>query len=226
MVTTYDMNVLLTTLFARAELRQTDAAVPLCLPGVADDGYLSLAIKYATPNICVIYATLKADDHPENLAKVNAAVHTLETRGLLVEITKALHANFLRRTPVVPSRELCGSIVGYGVDVALALVKENATGQMSTFNVPVFALTQTPKRMLRKLQAVYAKSEEPSANPNSFEYLLKNDNEIFYVNRNEKVTVVFMAERGLPDQSLGAAYERMWEKIIADPVNFFIPTAA
>ena len=102
-VTPYDMNVLLITLFARPAIRQTDASVPVCLPGVADDGYLSLAIKYVTPNICVIFATLNAEDHPECMARANDVARILETRGLVFEITKSLRDNFLRRSPVVPS---------------------------------------------------------------------------------------------------------------------------
>ena len=66
------------------------------------------------------------------------------------------------------------------------------------------------------------KSEEPGADQKNFEYMSKSENEVIYVNRNDKVTVVFLANRALVDQSLGDAYVRMRDWIDGNESYFFI----
>jgi hypothetical protein len=97
------MNALIVAILSKPILLKAETDIPICLPGVADDGFLRLAIKYITPNIGIIFAILGKEDCGECLAKANDIAKIIEGRGLVAEITKEIKSNYLSRGPVAPT---------------------------------------------------------------------------------------------------------------------------
>ena len=95
------MNLLLTTVLAHPYVKMADMAVPICLPGIADDGFLYLTIKYVTPNIGIIFACMKPDCFHECLSKANIISQELKNKGLLEKITKEIYHNYVEKSPIV-----------------------------------------------------------------------------------------------------------------------------
>ncbi len=106
-----DMNVILTTILAHPAVTKTETSMPLCLPGVADDGFLYFTIKFCTPNIGVIFASLNHEHFYECLAKANDIALALEQQQLIPGLTQAIRDNYITKSPIVPTslcdRESC-----------------------------------------------------------------------------------------------------------------------
>ena len=97
----YDMNLILTTVLAHPSIRMVESLTPLCLPGIADDGFLYLTVRYITPNIGVIFAAISPDSFFPCLAKAHIIAQELQSQGLLPELTKAIQQNYLMNSPIV-----------------------------------------------------------------------------------------------------------------------------
>ncbi len=100
-VNAYDLNMIVTMLYARPRVLTATACVPLCLPGIADDGYLYLTIRCVTPNLIIIFVTLSPDSYPHCLAKANDIALKLEQLGAVSEVTKAVRENYLECDSIV-----------------------------------------------------------------------------------------------------------------------------
>jgi len=104
-----DMNAILITILARPYLRCMDVKVSICLPGIAGDGYLNFTVKYLTPNVGIVFATLESNTFYECLGKVNIIAEELRKQNLISEINKAIEQNYLTTIPITPN----GSIHHY-----------------------------------------------------------------------------------------------------------------
>jgi len=100
-----DMNLILITVLAHPSIRRADTSSPLCLPGIADDGYLYFTIKYVTPNIGIIFISLSPENFYECLAKANKVADELKAGDLVADITKSIHQNYIVTAPIVPNRK-------------------------------------------------------------------------------------------------------------------------
>ena len=100
-ISPYDMNLILITVLAHPSIRRADTSSPLCLPGIADDGYLYFTIKYITPNVGIIFVSLSADNFYNCLARAN--VISLELQEFMGDITKAIQQNYVVTLPIAPN---------------------------------------------------------------------------------------------------------------------------
>lgn len=98
-----DMNAILITILARPYLRCIDAGISICLPGIAGDGYLKFTVKYLTPNLGIVFATLDPNTFFECLGKANIIAAELQRLNLVTEVHKAIEQNYLVKTPIAPS---------------------------------------------------------------------------------------------------------------------------
>jgi hypothetical protein len=98
-----DMNAILITILARPYLRCMDVGTSICLPGIAEDGYLNFTVKYLTPNLGIIFATLESNTFYECLGKANVIAEELRKQNLIPEINKAIEQNYLTTIPITPN---------------------------------------------------------------------------------------------------------------------------
>lgn len=98
-----DMNAILITILARPYLRCMDVSTPLCLPGIAGDGYLYFTMKFLSPNVGIVFATLASDTFYECLAKANDIAQELQWQNLIPELNKLIEQNYISTTPIVPT---------------------------------------------------------------------------------------------------------------------------
>jgi len=98
-----DMNLIIITVLAHASIRRADTETPLCLPGIAEDGFLYFTIKYVTPNIGVIFGSLSPDSFYDSLAKANLIGNDLKTLGFLHELTLEIKNNYVITRPIAPN---------------------------------------------------------------------------------------------------------------------------
>ncbi len=102
-ITPQDLNMLITTVLAHPSFRRTFTTSPLCLSGIADDGYIYLTTKYIAPNIGVLFVSQYPESFHSCLAKIDNIALALDHLGLVREITNAIRDNYLVRSVIVPN---------------------------------------------------------------------------------------------------------------------------
>jgi hypothetical protein len=108
-INAYDLNAMLTTLLAHPSFRCVGSSWPLCFPGVSDEGYLYLTVKYFTPNIGVVFVSLNAEDFYDCMAKAISIGQALRQEQLLTPLENAIIFNYLQLNSIVPNGTLCPS---------------------------------------------------------------------------------------------------------------------
>lgn len=88
-VSPVDMNIILTTIQSHPVVKRSPTSLPICLPGVSDEGFLYLTIKYMNPLIGVIYTSLSQDQFAECLEQANTILTILEKEGINDKLTLA-----------------------------------------------------------------------------------------------------------------------------------------
>ena len=102
-VNAYDLNAMLITLLAHPSLRCVASARPLCFPGITEEGYLHLTVKYFTANIGVVFVSLEAEDFYGCMAQAINIGHIMEQEQLLVTLENALLFNYVESMSIVPN---------------------------------------------------------------------------------------------------------------------------
>ncbi len=102
-----DMNALMIYILSKPALLTGETTFPLCLPGVADDGFLQFFSKFMTPNIGIIFAAIRKEDMTDFAEKANNMAKRLEEIGFVAQITKSIQENYLTRSPIVPNSTFC-----------------------------------------------------------------------------------------------------------------------
>ena len=104
-----------------------------------------------------------------------------------------------------------------------AVIKDSLYGQICTFNLPAFALMKRHKRLLRKLEAAFNKSEEPRDSASPFEYIERFDKEdsiaVYCINAR---TIVALGNVTTPSKDLANACELLNEFVGEDEERYFI----
>jgi len=94
-----DMNIILTTIQSHPAVKRAATSLPICLPGVSDEGFLYLTIKYMTPLIGIIYTSLLQDQFAECLEQANLVASTLEKEGITEKLNIAYKKHYI--TPAI-----------------------------------------------------------------------------------------------------------------------------
>eukprot|EP00826_Nyctotherus_ovalis_P005300 TRINITY_DN11195_c0_g1_i4.p2 TRINITY_DN11195_c0_g1~~TRINITY_DN11195_c0_g1_i4.p2 ORF type:complete len:127 (+),score=22.99 TRINITY_DN11195_c0_g1_i4:492-872(+) len=83
-----DMNVILSTIQSHPAVKKTTTLLPICLPGVSDEGFLYLTIKYSTASVGILYGSLMRESFPECMKAANEVDLVLQQEGIDKVITK------------------------------------------------------------------------------------------------------------------------------------------
>eukprot|EP00826_Nyctotherus_ovalis_P008738 TRINITY_DN1226_c0_g1_i2.p1 TRINITY_DN1226_c0_g1~~TRINITY_DN1226_c0_g1_i2.p1 ORF type:complete len:239 (-),score=64.66 TRINITY_DN1226_c0_g1_i2:64-780(-) len=207
----YDMNVIVTAILARPQIK-TSAHFQLCLPGISDDGYLSFTVKYVTPNLIVMFVTLNPEDHAQCLAKADSIGRALEQHGLVQDITKSIKENYLESECLMEG----------SAEMIPAIIKDNQYNQVLTYNLPFFSLTPGQRKKLRKMEETYQKSIEPGAHKSECSYLLKTINETNYISVKDNKSIILLGNNHVSDKLLVKTAARIRKSITANEDAFFI----
>lgn len=108
------------------------------------------------------------------------------------------------------------------MDIICALIKEKSTGQMAAFNFPSMANTKEDKRILKILEGIYIKSEEPQKGPEKFEYIERYEKEVGYLEMDNQYTILLLASGSMSDEDVRAASVQLHDRLLLDPQHFFI----
>lgn len=103
-ISAYDMNVILITIESHPAVKKAATSLPLCLPGISDEGFLYLTIKYATPLIGIVYVSLANEDFFNCLEKANELSAIFEKEEIYTQITKCYNEFYIEKIPIVPNR--------------------------------------------------------------------------------------------------------------------------
>ena len=85
-----DMNVLLSTIQSHPAVKKTMTTLPICLPGISDEGFIYLIIKYITPDIGIIYASLAQDNFIDCKNSIDKLDSVFISEGINKSITKCI----------------------------------------------------------------------------------------------------------------------------------------
>jgi len=207
----YDMNMIITGLLARNPTKM-NGPVALCLPGISDDGFLYFTVKFVTPNVIILFATLSSEDYSTCMSKANDISRTLEQLGIVKEITKHIKENYLTFEPILPkSKEFLPTIV-----------KDNTYNQTITYNLSFFSITSGQRKKLRKMEEAYEKSLEPAAHKSEFEYVIKNIHETVYVKVIDDRTIIMLGSKYVTDKEFAGTAHKIHEQIIANEDSHYI----
>ncbi len=94
----YDMNALLIYLMANPTKGGAESTFSLCLPGIADDGYIQFFVRFITPNITVLFAGARKADCDDFASKAASVSKLIAELGFVWQLTRSLHENFISRT--------------------------------------------------------------------------------------------------------------------------------
>ncbi len=220
-----DMNMIVTALFARPEIRTAAGCVPVCLPGIADDGFLHMTVKYVTPNLIVIFVTLSPDDYPRCLAKANDIAQKLEQLEIVKEITRAVRENYVACEPILKSGSTTNfshGMIDPEQSIVVAIVRDNVYNQVCTYNLPFFSLTKGMRRKLQIMEDAYEKATEPGAHKTEFGYIKTTINEKSCVSMGGGKTIVMLANINVPSKTMFRTAEAIRERISRDENSFFV----
>ncbi len=223
----YDMDVILTTIMSHPAVKKTGTSLPMCLPGVCDDGYVYLMIKYITPNIGIIYVSLGQEQFMKCLEKANDVALTMEKENLTAEVTQHITENFFRMHPIVPngnSLHCYTEIVEVGNDVTMVVIKQLQTGQITTFNMPFMFTKKEEKLALRLIEMMFRRAIEPREGEwtEPFEHLQREDKDVAYVSADERYMLIVLATCALSNKDIADAVAKLRENLLADEEQFFI----
>jgi hypothetical protein len=98
-INSIDMNIILTTIQSHPAVKRAATSLPICLPGVSDEGFLYLTIKYMNPLIGIIYTSLSQDQFTECLEEANLVTIDLEKEGIAEKLNLAYTKYYV--TPVI-----------------------------------------------------------------------------------------------------------------------------
>jgi len=99
-----DMNVLLITLMTlpRTEI----ASKKVCLPKIAEDGYLSLTADYVSPDISIVFICIDSNNSQETLQKIKRIAQEMKDRNLVTEVSNSIKKNYIQRMIIIPNGKL------------------------------------------------------------------------------------------------------------------------
>ena len=97
------MNALMVYLLSRPAILNGETSFALCLPSIADDGFLQFFSKFMTPNIGIIFAAARKEDCTEFTEKANSIAKALEGINFIAQITKSIGENYMSRMPIIPA---------------------------------------------------------------------------------------------------------------------------
>ena len=60
-----DVIVILNSLFSNPSMRKSETLTPICMPGVADDGYVYAYIRHLNANLGIFFISLEQDNFYE-----------------------------------------------------------------------------------------------------------------------------------------------------------------
>eukprot|EP00831_Metopus_contortus_P005003 TRINITY_DN11873_c0_g1_i2.p1 TRINITY_DN11873_c0_g1~~TRINITY_DN11873_c0_g1_i2.p1 ORF type:complete len:396 (-),score=45.85 TRINITY_DN11873_c0_g1_i2:16-1203(-) len=206
-----DMNALLNTILVNPIYKKFPSAFALCLPGIADDGYLYFTIKYATPNICIVYACLGPEYFYQCLGKANAITEELAAADLLKGITKALKHSLSLPMPDINPK------------VRALVIKHNLQSQISIMNLPPFADSSETRSLLRNIHSFYQSSENPGCEVINFEYINHFKGFVLYLSVTEGKTFLFVCKGSVDTVSLKQMRDRTRKTVELEEAQFFIP---
>jgi len=98
-----DMNSFLTYILSKPSIATGESSFSLCLPSIADDGFLQFYAKFMTPNIGIIFAGIRKEDCIDFAEKAGKVAKQLEEIKFVAQITKSIHENYMQRSAINPT---------------------------------------------------------------------------------------------------------------------------
>lgn len=98
-----DMNVLITYLISNHELMNGEYQFSLCLPGIADDGYLIFFSYSVHPDVVILFAGARKEDCDDFPEKIKAIVKYLEEYKFVPQILQSIKENSIVKPSILPS---------------------------------------------------------------------------------------------------------------------------
>ena len=98
-----DLNTLMIYLLSKPSLFSGENYFSLCMPGIADDGYLQFYIKFFEPEIGIMFAATCKKDCAEFPEKAEAIYDYMKKLNVLESITKEVINKYIIKPGIFPS---------------------------------------------------------------------------------------------------------------------------
>jgi len=97
------MNALITYLISRHESLNGKLEFALCLPGIADDGYLQFSSYFFNPYIGILFAGVQKEDCEDFNEKIKSIANYLEEYKFVLQILKSIQKNHALTSSILSS---------------------------------------------------------------------------------------------------------------------------
>ncbi len=116
------------------------------------------------------------------------------------------------------------SILGveFGKGVKQVIIKNNATDQFCTMNLPMFAGTREQRGQLKSLSRAYLRSEDPPSAKSNCEYMDRKGSEVVFTSEFGSKTLIIVASPTLTHKQLAQARDLFRKTVDSDEAQFFI----
>lgn len=215
-----DMNIIVSTIQSHPAVKRSATSLPICLPGVSNEGFLHLTIKYLDLLIGIIFVSLSQEQFAECLEKANVLGDILAKEGLGEKLSLAFAKFYI--TPAVSHGNPLSHQLEISSAVIAGVIKSNEHMQIATIGMPMMAKGKEEKNLLSSIEYMYQKSLSPREAGTKFEYLERRKTEALYVFANDIFTFVIIAKSTLTGEKLVKIKKRLKAMLKYDPEQFFI----
>jgi hypothetical protein len=188
----------------------------LCLPGIADDGYIQFFSKFFNSangvRIGIIFGAISKDDRIDFAEKTKAIHKYMVDSHLAKELANTVHKRYKIR-PYINSSNLLKNVENKA-GIKLIVIKDERYKQISINNFPAFAKLQVHKEQIKKLAEVFQKAENA--------YVQINEEESIALLRDSYKIVIVIAKGTIKDKRLIMVCCEVIKKIKRNENKYFI----
>jgi len=210
------MNSLMIHMISKEEVFEGEAAFSLCLPGVADDGYIQFSSKFFNSTngvkIGIVFGAICKNDKSDFAEKTNAIHKHMVAINLDKELANIVNKRYIIK-PYVNSSNLLKKVEDK-VGINIVIIKDERYKQMSINNFPAFAKLKIHKEQLKKLAEVFQKTEA--------EYVQINEEESIAILRDRYKVVVVIGNGIIKAKKLIEICKDIIKKIKKNEPKYFI----
>lgn len=216
------MNTLLIYLLSRPSVFKEEVFFSLCLPGIADDGFLHFYCRFVAPELGILFAGIHKEDREDYAEKAALIGKSLAEVKLIELIEKSVKEQYSPLSRLLPASTCTFLSVEHSKNIDLVMIKNEKRGQITTLNFPAFARTKLQKHQLRIAEEAFHRSQYPQAQSTECEYIQVYDTEMCVMIKDSRRTVVLVCSNTSEVREIALVAKVVLEMAKSDKEQFFI----
>lgn len=209
-------------MLSKPETFEGETLFSLCLPKIADDGFLQFYSKFFPAangtRIGIVFAAVSKEDREDFGERASAMQRHMEQSHLAAEIARVARRRYTV-SPCVNSSSLCLKNLENKMGVKLVVIKDEKYEQMVVNNLPAFAKLKVHKEQLQMLSETLQKMEGTHA---TSQYVQISEEDSIAAIKDKTRTVIVIGKGTLKSKILGTVCHDINKKVKKNEGRYFI----